>query len=86
MSGHPALDFTAFAALVESTFDRPAGSVARATRCDEVPGWDSLGHSILLSRLSRRHHLVLVEADAARADTAGALFDRLPNLVAGDAA
>lgn len=79
----PGLSLDAFTALVEGTFDRPAGSVRRDTRCDEVPGWDSLGHSVLLSRLSKRHHLVIVEADAARADTVGFFYDRIAGLACG---
>ena len=58
------LDFLAFARLVEETFDTPPGSIGERTRCDEVPGWDSLGHSVLLTRLSRRYNLALSEADA----------------------
>ncbi len=76
------IPFEAFAALVEGTFDRPAGSVHPDTECDDVPGWDSLGHSVLLSRLSKRHHLVIVEADAARAQTVGAFHDRIASLAA----
>ena len=72
--------FENFASLVEGTFDRPAGSVHRDTRCDEVPGWDSLGHSVLLSRLSKRHHIAIMEADAARADTVGVLHERIARL------
>lgn len=74
------LDFQAFAALVEETFDRPPGSVGERTRCDEVLGWDSLGHSILLSRLSKRYHLVLVEANATMDDTVAELHARIAAL------
>ena len=59
--------FEVFAALVEDTFDHPAGTVHRTTRCDDVSGWDSLGHSVLLARLSKRHRIAMTEADAGRA-------------------
>lgn len=75
------IKFADFAALVEETFDRPCGSVLQGTRCDEVPGWDSLGNSVLLSRLSKRCTLALVEADAVMSTTAGALYERLVALV-----
>ena len=78
--------FEVFAALVEDTFDRPAGSVHRTTRCDDVSGWDSLGHSVLLSRLSKRHRIAITEADAARAETVGSFHDRVAALPRGDAA
>ena len=74
------LDFPAFAGLVEETFDRPPGSVGEQTRCDEVPGWDSLGHSVLLSRLSKRYQLALAEADAALDVTVGQLHVRMAAL------
>ena len=76
--------FEILAALVEDTFDHPAGSVHRATRCDDVSGWDSLGHSVLLSRLSKRHRIAMTEADAARAETVGSFHDRLAGLPRGD--
>ncbi len=74
------MDFQAFAGLVEETFDRPLGSISDCTRCDEVPGWDSLGHSVLLSRLSKRYRLVLAEADATMDGTVGELHSRMAAL------
>ena len=74
------LDFRTLAGLVEETFDRPPGSVGERTRCDEVPGWDSLGHSVLLSRLSKRYRLALTEADATMDGTVGELHVRMAAL------
>ncbi len=74
------LDFQTLAGLVEETFDRPPGSVGERTRCDEVPGWDSLGHSVLLSRLSKRYRLALAEADATMDGTVGELHVRMAAL------
>ncbi len=74
------LDFQAFAGLVEETFDRPHGSVGERTRCDEIPGWDSLGHSVLLSRLSKRYRLALSETDATLDGTVGELHVRMAAL------
>ena len=76
------LAFPEFAALVAETFDRTASSVTRDTRCSDIPGWDSLGHSVLLSRLDKRFHLSLGEADASPAETVGELFDRIAGLPA----
>ena len=78
--------FEVFAALVEDTFDHPAGTVHRTTRCDDVSGWDSLGHSVLLARLSKRHRISITEADAARAETVGSLHDRMAELPRGEVA
>ena len=75
-----ALDFPAFAALVEDTFDRPPGSVGARTRCDEVSGWDSLGHCTLLSRLSKRYAIAITEADTGMAATVGEFHTRIAAL------
>ena len=69
--------FARVVALIEETFDRPPGSVRRGTRCDEVPGWDSLGHSVLLSRLSNRLGLILMEEDAMMPSTVGEFHRRI---------
>ncbi len=71
------LDFHQFALIVAETFDQPAARITPATRCDDIQGWDSLGHSVLLSRLDRRLSLALSEADATPAETVGDLFDQL---------
>jgi acyl carrier protein len=80
MSDLHKVQFSTFAIMVAETFNLLPSAVTRDTRCEDVPGWDSLGHSVLLSRLERRLHIGLTEADAALADTAGELYDRIAAL------
>ena len=77
MTDLSSIDFPGFAALIEDTFDAQPSSIERNTRCGDVPGWDSLGHSVLLARLDRRLGAPLSEADAAPAETVGELFERV---------
>ena len=77
------ITFAHLANLIGETFDLPSTAITPETRCSDVPGWDSLGHSVLLSRLDKRLHLCLVEADAARADTVYEMFEKIANRSAG---
>ena len=43
----------------------------------EVGGWDSLGHSVLLTRLARRYRVVITEDLATPVGTIAELIDRL---------
>ena len=82
MSDTQRVTFQTFATLIEETFDLPRGFIKPDTRCSDAPGWDSLGHSVLLSRLDKRFHLRLVEADAAPTDTVLELFEKISHLAA----
>jgi acyl carrier protein len=62
-------------ALVADTFDVPLETVTTATQPGEVPGWDSLGHSVLLTRLARRFGLRMTEDLAAPVDTVAELVE-----------
>ncbi len=63
--------------IVGETFPAHRGTVTRATTADDVAGWDSLGHSILLTRLSRKLGIDIDENSAARAQNVGELVDVL---------
>jgi acyl carrier protein len=60
-------------ALVADTFDLPGGGLTLETRPGEVPGWDSLGHSVLLTRLARRFRVAITEDLAMPVATIGEL-------------
>jgi acyl carrier protein len=63
--------------VIATTFSVPASAISRATTADDVDGWDSLGHSILMTRLS--HHLAMEigEDIASGPDNVGELVDAL---------
>ncbi len=63
--------------LIAETFSVPASSLTRATTADDVDGWDSLGHSILLTRLSQRLDIEIDEDVAAHSRDVGDLIDAL---------
>ncbi len=74
------IDIQAFVELIAETFDISPSLIGLNTLSADVPGWDSLGHSVLLSRLDKRFHFGLIEADAAPAETVRELYDRISRL------
>lgn len=62
--------------LIADTFDVPLHAVQLETRVEDVPGWDSLGHSVLITRLGRRFRQPIEEADAAFVSSVGELVAR----------
>jgi acyl carrier protein len=52
---------SAVIALIADTFDVAEASIAIETRPGDIPGWDSLGHSVLLTRLARRFRVMVTE-------------------------
>ena len=64
-------------ALVADTFDVAPGSVGTGTRPGDVTGWDSLGHSVLLTRLSRRFRVPITEDLAMPVGTIGELVEHV---------
>ena len=64
-------------AIVAQTFSVPASTISRATTADDVDGWDSLGHSILMVRLSTGLEMPVGEDIASGADNVGELVDLL---------
>jgi acyl carrier protein len=67
---------------IAETFSADPKSIERQTIADDIDGWDSLGHSVLLARLARRLAISIGEDDAA-AESVGELIDRLTARVAG---
>ncbi len=67
--------------LIANTFNVPSREVTLLTRPGEVDGWDSLGHSVLLTRLTRRLGVPLDEHLAAPIETAGELVERATAVV-----
>jgi acyl carrier protein len=64
-------------ALVADTFDVTAVSISTATQPGEIGGWDSLGHSVLLTRVARKFRLQLSESLVAPVESVGELVARV---------
>lgn len=47
------------AALFAEIFDIPAESVTATTSADDVPGWDSMGHLVLVQTIEERFRITL---------------------------
>ena len=73
---HAAFERTVFA-IVAETFSVAPETITRATIADDVDGWDSLGHSILMTRLSRQLGFPIGEEIASGPQNCGALADAL---------
>ena len=68
-------------AVVADTFGCSVGDIDRSTTADDVSGWDSLSHTILMIRLQTALGITIPEQVAAEAETVGALSDRLADLI-----
>jgi len=60
----------------------PVTDLGPETAAIDVPGWDSLGHTVLMIRLGRALGRSVPESIAARARNVGELVDRLADVQA----
>ena len=68
-------------ATVAETFGVSVDEITRETVAEDVDGWDSLSHTILMLRLGRVLDTKIPEEVAADAATVGDLSDKLANLI-----
>ena len=62
--------------IIAETFGADPATIGGHTTADDVEGWDSLGHAILLSRLAQRLHLEVGD-DGFESKNVGELVHRL---------
>lgn len=67
--------------LVAETFNCSVDYIDRSTTADDVSGWDSLSHTILMIRLQTALGISIPEQTAAEAETVGDLSDQLAEIV-----
>ena len=60
-------------AIIAETFDVPADAVTDDTVADDIDGWDSLSHTVLMIRLQNAFGIHIPEAVAAEIATVGEL-------------
>jgi acyl carrier protein len=83
MTRSPASDLSgAIIAIIAETFDADAAKIASETTADDIDGWDSLGHSVLMTRLSRKLGLPIGEDIAGSVENVGQLIQALSDLKA----
>lgn len=73
-------------AVISDTFDCAPNAIHPETVADDVDGWDSLSHTILMVRIQNRLGIGIPEWVAAGSPTVGALIDNLYIVVHGKSA
>jgi acyl carrier protein len=69
-------------ALIADTFDvKMSTPITADTQPGDITGWDSLGHSVLLTRLSRRFGLKMSESWAAPVNNVGELVAKVEQIM-----
>jgi acyl carrier protein len=73
-------------ATISDTFNHPKEAIHSDTVADDVDGWDSLSHTILMVRLQNRLGIRIPEEVAGASPSVGALIDNLYVLFHGQMA
>jgi acyl carrier protein len=68
--------------VIADVFNADASSITRETVADDVDGWDSLAHTVLMMRLERVFGVRIDEATASGAENVGELADAIARLAA----
>jgi acyl carrier protein len=73
-------------ALIAETFNVASSDITDDTVADDVDGWDSLAHTVLMVRLQKKLRVAIPEHVAANVQTVGELIEALRRLSAAGAA
>jgi acyl carrier protein len=73
-------------AIIAETFNVASSDITDDTIADDVNGWDSLGHTVLMVRLQKKLRVAIPEHVAANVQTVGELIEALRRLTAAGAA
>jgi acyl carrier protein len=73
-------------AIIAETFNVASSDITDDTVADDVNGWDSLGHTVLMVRLQKKLRVAIPEHVAANVQTVGELIEALRRLSAAGAA
>lgn len=71
------MNATEVLALLAEIFDEPVGHVTAATPREQLPGWDSLGHLVLMAKLDERFGLRLSQTELDRLTSVSAILEVL---------
>ena len=63
-------------ALIESTLNLPAGTINENTLIDEVDGWDSLAHVLIIGELESNLGITIPLDGAIEITSVGELFEK----------
>ena len=73
-------------AIIAETFNVASSDITDDTVADDVDGWDSLAHTVLMVRLQKKLRVAIPEHVAANVQTVGELIEALRRLSAAGAA
>ena len=73
-------------AIIAETFNVASSDITDDTVADDVDGWDSLAHTVLMVRLQKKLRVAIPEHVAANVQTVGELIEALRRLTAAGAA
>ncbi len=73
-------------AIIAETFNVASSDITDDTVADDVDGWDSLAHTVLMVRLQKKLRVAIPEHVAANVQTVGELIEALRRLSAAAAA
>jgi acyl carrier protein len=73
-------------AIIAETFNVASSDITDDTVADDVDGWDSLAHTVLMVRLQKKLRVAIPEHVAANVQTIGELIEALRRLSAAGAA
>jgi acyl carrier protein len=72
--------------IISETFNVARSDITDDTVADDVDGWDSLAHTVLMVRLQKKLRVAIPEHVAANVQTVGELIEALRRLSAAGAA
>ncbi|BBK39789.1 hypothetical protein STAQ_48670 [Allostella sp. ATCC 35155] len=67
--------------VIAETFGVSASEIARNTVAEDIDGWDSLAHTMLMIRLEKRLGVRVPERVATMARDVGALIDLMADIM-----
>ena len=72
--------FDEFTSVVAEAFMVEAGRLRRETTAQDVPGWDSVSHLVLIATIEESFQVRFAMADLQDLTNLGALYERLMRL------
>lgn len=69
--------FEKLCTLMRQTFNQPSLTIVRDTTANDVSGWDSLNHTILVLEIENAFGVILAADETAKLPNVGALWDHI---------
>jgi acyl carrier protein len=73
--------FEEFTALIAQTFGAKQANIGRSTTANDVDGWDSVSHAMLIMEIEAKYGFQFPDQEIFEFEDVGALFDRTVELL-----